>query len=52
MSDDQISQLNDLYGKEVIEDVRKMDVTKAETEAVALFTELAQKYAVYDRYAG
>jgi len=44
MSDDQIAQMNDLYGKDVIEGVRRMDVTKAETEAIGLFTELAQKY--------
>ncbi len=41
MSDDELAQMNGIYGT----DVRKLDAAKAESEAIALFTELAEKYA-------
>ncbi len=44
MSEDHLKQMDRLYGKETVEAFRKIDVTKSEAEAVALYNELAAKY--------
>ena len=44
MTTDQLTQMNEIYGKARVADFKKIDVNKAEAEAIALFTELAEKF--------
>src|SRR5258708_2504006 len=44
MTDDQLAQMSDVYGKTTLAEFRKIDTNKEQAEAVKLFTELAEKY--------
>ncbi len=44
ISDDQLSWLERLYGKDTLAGYRKIDAAQAEAEAIRLFTELGEKY--------
>lgn len=44
MTDDQLEQVNEIYGKEAVTKLREIDASKEEAEAIRLFTELGEKY--------
>jgi thiol-disulfide isomerase/thioredoxin len=44
MTDDQVSQMNEIYGKERVAEFRKIDAGREEAEAIKLFSELAERH--------
>lgn len=46
ITDEELLQLEAVYGKDRVADLRIIDVAKAETEAIKLFTELDEKYGL------